>query len=112
MAWTEIAAQRTQWSRTYEQDAQRHLTAAMAALHYESVIDSGTYDAAVDLTPVRVDNEQLDGWRVIFLGCDVPLDDVGWSVNTFEPDLVVLSAATAAQTPKVAEVISRLRAAP
>lgn len=36
----------------------------MSALHYESELGSGLYDAEVDMTPLRVDNPAFDGWRV------------------------------------------------
>lgn len=67
MAWNEVTALRRQRSRTYQDDSdptKRALDCTMAALHYPSVLDSGVCDAELDMTPVRVDNAQLDGWRV------------------------------------------------
>lgn len=70
MAWVEIANLRSQRSRTYQDNAtlRRCLSATLATLHYESSIDSGIYDAEVDLELVRVDVPAFDGWRVTAAG--------------------------------------------
>jgi hypothetical protein len=71
MAWNELVARRKRRSRTYQdsEDPRRHaLDATLAALHYESTLDSGVYDAEVDFTPERVDTNVLDGWRVTRAG--------------------------------------------
>jgi len=67
MPWSELRAKRLQRSRTYRDDAEplhHHLTCTITPLHYEAVLDSGVYDTELDCTPQRVDNAQLDGWRV------------------------------------------------
>ena len=67
MTWTERTDLRHQRSKTYQDDAdplKRHLVSTLATLHRESAIDTGVYDALVDLTPVRVDVPAFEGWRV------------------------------------------------
>ncbi len=64
MAWSEIVGQRNRNSRTYADGALRHWSGRMAALHCESALDSGVYDAPIDCTPQRINNAQLDGWIV------------------------------------------------
>jgi len=71
MAWVERTDLRGLRSRTYQDTAdpnQRVLSVRLAPLHYEATIDSGVYDAAIDATPVRVDNPQFDGWRITAAG--------------------------------------------
>jgi len=65
MAWQVV--RRAQRSVEYQNDTQpdkRAIDMARTALHYESALDSGEYDTPVDATPQRVQNEQLDGWRI------------------------------------------------
>lgn len=67
MAWNELTVKRNQRSRTYqdsENPLKRCWSGTLAALHYESEIDSGVYDAESDMTPQRVDTAVFDGWRV------------------------------------------------
>lgn len=67
MAWTELTNLRKQRSRTYqdnEKPSHRVWSGTLAPLHYESQIDSGIYNAEIDMTPQRIDNPQFDGWRV------------------------------------------------
>lgn len=52
---------------------------------------------------------ELDGWRVIFLGRSVPLDDLCWSARTFGADLLLLSATLPAHVRGVEQAIVRLR---
>jgi methanogenic corrinoid protein MtbC1 len=54
---------------------------------------------------------ELDGWRVVFLGARLPAADLTWSVSTFAPDLVLLSAAMEGHRAGVATAVSSLRAA-
>lgn len=51
---------------------------------------------------------ELDGWRTIFLGKSVPVEDIVWAVKAFEVDLVLLSATLPAHVRSVRDVISRL----
>ena len=67
MAWVEDTGKRRQRSKTWVDSVdprKRVLAAKLAALHYRSDPDSDVYDSEVDLTPVRVNNAQFDGWRV------------------------------------------------
>ncbi len=53
---------------------------------------------------------QMDGWRVIQLGANVPQRDLVEAVEFFRPDLVALSVALAAQLPALKAAIDALRA--
>jgi len=71
LPWTELTALRNQRSRTYQDDThplKKAWCGTLAALHYESELDSGVHDAEVDMTPIRIDNPAFDGWRVIANG--------------------------------------------
>ncbi|MCB9898486.1 MAG: cobalamin B12-binding domain-containing protein [Planctomycetes bacterium] len=52
---------------------------------------------------------ELDGWRVIFLGAQMPVEDLLWASDAFKPDLVVLSATLGTHVRSVAEAIAQLR---
>jgi len=52
---------------------------------------------------------ELDGWRAVFLGGALPLEDLVWAVKAFDADLVLLSATLAAQVRPVREAVARLR---
>ena len=71
MAWREIVNRRQKNSKTY-QDSQAsrrfYLNATLTSIHYEGNLDSGVFDTELDLTPVRVDNPQFDGWRITQCG--------------------------------------------
>src|SRR3989344_8465417 len=43
---------------------ERRLIATAATLMYQSNPGSGVYDTPVDMTPVRVQNDDIDGWRI------------------------------------------------
>lgn len=65
MAW--IAAARQKRGKTWVDsvDPAKHaIDATLAAVHYESAIDSGNFDAEIDCTPVKVNNAALDGWLI------------------------------------------------
>lgn len=68
MAWIEITARRSRTGRTYRDTAtgQRRMVQYMGThLHYPTGgPDSGSLDGVVDMTPVRVNNAQFDGWRI------------------------------------------------
>lgn len=67
MAWLECIDRRGRSSRTY-QDSETGKFALESIcgtpLHYESVPDSGVFDAVIDCTPQRVKTAALDGWRI------------------------------------------------
>jgi hypothetical protein len=65
MSWQELTRLRSRHGRTYRSEDQpglRCFEGSIAAIHYEGALDSGAYDTPLDLTPIRVDNAQLDGW--------------------------------------------------
>jgi hypothetical protein len=67
MSWTEVVEKRIKKGRVYQDDADPLLhtgTFSIATLHYESSIDSDTFDAQIDCAPVRVDVPSFDGWRI------------------------------------------------
>lgn len=51
------------------------------------------------------------GWRVIFLGSDLPAEDLAHGVRFFDADLAVLSASLSTQLGEVEHVILRIREA-
>jgi MerR family transcriptional regulator, light-induced transcriptional regulator len=51
----------------------------------------------------------LDGWKSIFLGADVPVNDIAAGVDEYAVDLVLLSATLAVHRKGVAEAIARIR---
>jgi len=53
---------------------------------------------------------EMAGWRVIFLGANIPPEDVNAGVGAFEPDVVVLSAMLSAQLDAMRATIAHVRA--
>ena len=53
---------------------------------------------------------QLAGWRAIFLGADVPADDLPSMLNYFQADLLLLGATLTTQLPRVQQTIQHVRA--
>ena len=52
---------------------------------------------------------EMDGWRTIFLGSDVPRADLPASVQFFEADLILLSCALSVQLKTVRKTIEAIR---
>lgn len=52
---------------------------------------------------------QLAGWRTIFLGADVPMQELPASLTFFEADLLVLTATLSTQLPRIRYTISAVR---
>jgi methanogenic corrinoid protein MtbC1 len=53
---------------------------------------------------------EMDGWRVIQLGADVPMTDLLQAVKFYQPDLIALSASMRTQLSTLRETIAALRA--
>jgi methanogenic corrinoid protein MtbC1 len=53
---------------------------------------------------------QMSGWRTIFLGADVPMEDLPAMLNYFQADLLLLGATLATQVPRVQQAIAGVRA--
>jgi len=53
---------------------------------------------------------QLAGWRTVYLGADVPINDLPASVENFQADLVVLGSTLSTHLRPAAEAIKKLRA--
>jgi len=52
---------------------------------------------------------QLSGWRVIFVGSDVPMQDLPTMLSFFEVDLLMLGATLATHVPRVEQAIRSIR---
>jgi methanogenic corrinoid protein MtbC1 len=52
---------------------------------------------------------QMSGWRTIFLGADVPMEDLPAVLNYFQADLLLLGATLATQVPRVQQTIAAVR---
>lgn len=67
MTWIERLDKRTQRGKLWQDVADPtkfSVDATLAAIHYEEIIDSGIFNTPVDVTPVRIDDPNFDGWRV------------------------------------------------
>jgi methanogenic corrinoid protein MtbC1 len=53
---------------------------------------------------------ELDGWKVIQLGANVPAEDLGQAVDFYQPDLVGLSVTLLTQLPALQKCIAAVRA--
>ncbi len=76
----EVVQDRTRTSKTFVDPAnpgRRSWVGGLATIHYESVPDSGAYDAEVDFSPRRVNDAQLDGWVVTESGWHYALGKPG-----------------------------------
>jgi methanogenic corrinoid protein MtbC1 len=52
---------------------------------------------------------EMDGWRVVFLGSNLPVEDLVWSVTAFQGDLVIMSATLPAHAHQVAAATPKLK---
>jgi MerR family transcriptional regulator, light-induced transcriptional regulator len=59
---------------------------------------------------VVADLFEMDGWRVIQLGSNVPTEDLSQAVEFYEADLVALSVSLATQLPALEETVAAIRA--
>lgn len=59
---------------------------------------------------VITDVLELEGWRVVFLGGDVPVADLAWAAAAFEADLVMLAASLPCHVPTLARAVAALDA--
>jgi methanogenic corrinoid protein MtbC1 len=55
------------------------------------------------------DMYQLAGWRVVFVGADVPMQDLPTMLAFFEADLLMLGATLATHVPRVEQAIRSIR---
>ena len=55
------------------------------------------------------DMYQLSGWRVIFVGSDIPMQDIPTMLTFFEADLLMLGATLATHIPRVEQAIRSIR---
>jgi methanogenic corrinoid protein MtbC1 len=59
---------------------------------------------------VVADLFEMDGWRVIQLGSNVPADDLAQAVEFYDADLVALSVSLSTQLPALEETVAAIRA--
>ena len=52
---------------------------------------------------------QMAGWRTIFLGCDMPMQDLPATLTFFEADLLLLTATLSTQLPRTRQTIRTVR---
>lgn len=52
---------------------------------------------------------QMAGWRTIFLGADVPMEDLPAVIGYFQADLLLLGATISTQLPRVQQTIGAVR---
>ena len=55
------------------------------------------------------DMYQLDGWRVIYIGADVPMLDLPKVLTFYQTDLLMLGATMSTQLPRVKQAIAAIR---
>ena len=72
-----------------------------------AAVASNTHD--IGLRAVA-DLYQLAGWRTIFLGADVPMEDLPAVLNYFQADLLLLGATITTQLRRVQQTIEAVRA--
>jgi len=53
---------------------------------------------------------ELDGWRTIYLGSDIPRDELPAALDGFEADVLMLSVALTSQIPETRKTIEEIRA--
>lgn len=53
---------------------------------------------------------ELDGWRTIYLGPDVPRDNLPAAIHFFDADIALLSIALSSQLPRLGDTINAIRA--
>ncbi len=92
-----------QLARRLQPAAERGLTAITAAVR------GNNHDIAMRVVS---DLLEADGWRVVYLGADVPPEEVLRAVEYFDGRMVVLSAALTTQLGDLEETISLLRGLP
>jgi len=63
-------------------------------------------------TQVVADFFEMDGWRTMYLGADVPADALVEVLETVDVDLLALSATLAVQLPALRETIDAIRSNP
>ena len=52
---------------------------------------------------------QMAGWRTIFLGCDMPMQDLPATLTFFNADLLLLTATLGTQLPRTRQTIKTIR---
>jgi len=55
---------------------------------------------------------EMDGWRVVYLGANIPIVDLVQAIEFYEPDLLALSAALTSQLPTLRDTINSVRTSP
>lgn len=80
MAWSEVVDKRTafakHWADLSNPGQYQFESRLGTVLHYSTALD-GTYDGVVDMTPTRINNAQLDGWRITNAGYNYAIGKPG-----------------------------------
>ncbi len=71
-----------------------------------AAVASNAHDIGVQAI---ADLYQMAGWRVIYLGADIPVPDLAPMVSYFDADLLLLSATLDVQIPQVKKTIADVR---
>lgn len=71
-----------------------------------AAVAGNAHDIAVR---VLADFFEIEGWRAVHLGANVPAAELASALQYFDGDLLVLSAALSVQLPKLAEAIAAVR---
>lgn len=71
-----------------------------------AAVAGNAHDIAVR---VLADFFDIDGWRAVHLGANVPAAEISSALQYFDGQLLVLSAALSVQLPRVAEAIAAVR---
>jgi MerR family transcriptional regulator, light-induced transcriptional regulator len=52
---------------------------------------------------------EIEGWRTIFLGSDIPQEEISNTIETYEADVLLLSVALTSQLPTTTESIKKIK---
>lgn len=72
-----------------------------------AAVATNTHDIGLQAV---ADLYQIAGWRPIFLGADVPMEDLPGMINYFQADLLLLGATLSTQLPRVQQTVAAARA--
>jgi MerR family transcriptional regulator, light-induced transcriptional regulator len=91
--------------------AQLHSREACARANGKTMVSASVAGNQHDLgIQLIADLFERDGWRVIQLGSNVPVEDLAQAVEFYQADLVTLSVSLATQLPTMRETIVAIRA--
>lgn len=90
--------------------AQLHARAACEPANGKTLVAAAVAGNQHDLGIQMVaDLFELDGWRVIQLGANMPVEDLAQAVEFYQPDVVALSVSLETQLPALKEALAAVR---